>query len=110
MPDVVVGSTFASRAEVVLAVPATSRTRVSTSSSDNCVEFFTLDNNELRSQTAGAALPLAPDETKSQVTNETSASGSAAAGVSSTFATPSVSNFCGLNGGMFGETSGTESG
>ena len=60
------------------------------------------------SQTAGVTRPLAATGAKSQVTKDTSASGSAA-GVSSALATPSVRSFCGLNGGMLAESSETDS-
>ena len=90
------------------AVVATSRTRAMTSSSGNSVDDFTFGNSELMSQTAGVTLPLAAAGTKSQVTKETSASGSAA-GASSALATPSVRSFCGLNGGMLAESSETDS-
>ena len=59
---------------------ATSRTRVSTSSSGNSVAGFTFGSSELRSQTAGVTLALLrlSAAARSQVTKETSASGSAA--------------------------------
>ena len=85
---------------------ATSRTRATTSSSGSSVAGFTFGSSELRSQDAGATLPLAASGTKSQVTKETSASGSAA-GVSSALATPSVRSFCGLNGGILADSSET---
>src|ERR1700686_925791 len=87
---------------------ATSRTRVSTSSSGNNVEFLTFGNSELRSQTAGVILPRDAEPTKSQVTKDTSASGSAA-GVCSSPATAAAKSFCGLNGGMLADRSDTVS-
>ena len=50
-----------------------------------------------------------PIGTRSQVTKETSASGSPPRGASSAFATPSARSFCGLNGGMLAESSETVS-
>src|SRR5580658_7332225 len=88
---------------------AMSRTRDSTSSSGNNVAVFTFGSSELRSQTAGitagAILPVLGGAARSQVTNETSASGSAsaAAGVWSSPATESVRSFCGLYGGILAE-------
>ena len=61
-----------------------SRTREITSSTGSSVAGFTFDSSELMSHVAGATLPFAALGTKSQVTKETSASGSAA-GVSSAF-------------------------
>src|SRR4029077_19482850 len=103
------GSVVGRSAVLVGPAAATSRTRVSTSSSGNWVEFFTFGNSELRSQTAGVTLLLRGGEpTKSQVTKDTSASGSAA-GVCSPPATASAKSFCGLNGGMLAARSDTVS-
>ncbi len=85
----VVGSVVGRSAVLVGTAVATSRTRVSTSSSGSNVEFLTFGNSELRSQTAGVTLlPRGAEPTKSQVTKDTSASGSAA-GVCSSPATAS---------------------
>src|ERR1700722_4748016 len=103
----VVGSVVGRSAVLVGTAVATSRTRVSTSSSDNSVEFLTFGNSELRSQTAGVTLlARGAEPTRSQVTKDTSASGSAA-GVGSSPATASDNSFCGLNGGMLAERSDT---
>src|ERR1700732_2692254 len=84
-------------------------TGVSTLSSDNVAEVLTFGKSELRSQTAGVTLLARGAElTKSQVTKETSASGSAA-GVCSSPATASDKSFCGLNGGILAERSDTVS-
>ena len=104
-----VGSVVGRSAVLVGTAVATSRTRVSTSSSGNSVEFLTFGNSELRSQTAGVTLlARGAEPTKSQVTKDTSASGSAA-GVCSSPATASARSFCGLNGGMLAERSDTVS-
>jgi hypothetical protein len=104
----VAASALANSGEVASALLATSRTRATTSSSGKNVEGLTRGSNELRSHTA-ASLAFGAGGRKSQVTKETSASGSAAGGASSTLATPSVNSFCGLNGGMLAETSETDS-
>src|SRR3984885_11270501 len=105
MPGGAPGSALARSGELATALPATSRTRATTSSGDKSDEALTFGNSELRSQTPGAGLFFGPAPTRSQVTNDTSASGSAAAGASSELATPSVKSFCGLNGGMLAESS-----
>src|SRR5260370_28300471 len=95
-----VGSVVGRSAVLVGTAVATSRTRVSTASSGNAAEVLTFGNSELRSQTAGVTLlARGAEATKSQVTKDTSASGSAA-GVCSSPATASDKSFCGLNGGM----------
>src|SRR5258708_38836569 len=102
-----VGSVVGRSAVLVGAALATSRTRVSTPSSDNVAEVLTFGKSELRSQTAGVTLvPRGAELTKSQVTKETSASGSAA-GVCSSPATASARSFCGLNGGVLAGRSDT---
>src|SRR5271155_5838285 len=101
--------------ELAPALRATSRTRATTSSSGNCVDGLTRDISELRSQTAGVTAGTAADLPRggggamsSQVTNDTSASGSAA-GVWSSPATESARSFCGLYGGILAEGSVTVS-
>src|ERR1700726_1053468 len=104
-----VGSVVGRSAVLVGTAVATSRTRVSTSSSDNAAEVLTFGNSELRSHTAGVTLlARGAAATKSQVTKDTSASGSAA-GVCSSPATASASSFCGLNGGVLADRSDTAS-
>src|SRR5271156_6093118 len=100
------GSVVGRSAVLVGTALATSRTRVSTLSSGSIVEFLTFGSSELRSQTAGVTLLVrgGGEPTKSQVTKDTSASGSAA-GVCSSPATASDKSFCGLNGGMLAERS-----
>src|SRR3984957_14612301 len=99
----VVGSVDGLSAVLVGTAVATSRTRVSTSPSGNNVEFLTFGNSELRSQTAGVTLvPRGAEPTRSQVTKDTSASGSAA-GVCSSPAPASDNRFCGLNAGVLAE-------
>src|SRR5271166_2481310 len=103
MPGVALPS--ARSGELATDLLATSRTRATTSSSGRTDAAFTFGNSELRSQTPELTLPFGPDAARSQVTKETSASGSAAVGASSVLATPSVNSFCGLNGGMLADTS-----
>src|SRR6202035_3604909 len=104
-----VGSVVGRSAVLVGTAVAISRTRVSTSSSGHVGQRLTYGKSELRSQTAGVTLLARGAElTKSQVTKETSASGSAA-GVCSSPATASDRSFCGLNGGILAERSDTVS-
>src|ERR1700736_657112 len=95
-----VGAAVGRSAVLVGTAPPTSRTRVSTLSSDHAAEVLTSGKSSMRSQTAGVTLLARGAElTKSQVTKETSASGSAA-GVCSSPATASDKRFFGLNGGV----------
>jgi hypothetical protein len=72
-----------------------SRTFAITCSSGNSVDGLTFDISELRSQTPVATFAAFAAGVRSQVTNVTSASGSAA-GVWSSPATESARSFCGL--------------
>src|ERR1700722_120632 len=109
MPGVAFASALARNGELLAVLLATSRTRVMTSSSGSCVDGLTFESSELRSQTAELTLLLGAGARRSQVTKETSASGSAAVGASSEFATPSVKSFCGLNGGILADNSESDS-